>query len=83
MAIIRLPEPFWDIISQSIALYDSSVIQGSYIFAGDVLANMNSSLWSAYAFEEHLSREFFPNLGAVDVAVVDAASRSTHHTSPS
>lgn len=75
--MIRQPEPFWDMVSQSIELYDTSLAQGSYIFAGDVLASMNSSLWAAYAFEEHLSRELFPFLGAVDVAVVDAVSRYT------
>ena len=63
------PEPFYDILSQSIALYDTNLIQGFYVFAGSVLQDMNSSLWKDWDLPGHLQQSYFPHLGKAHVTV--------------
>lgn len=66
------PAPFYDMLAQSVDLYDANVIQGFYLFAGSVLQDMNSSLWNQWDFPGHLRREYFPYLGRATLTVSDS-----------
>ena len=63
------PAPFYDLLSQSISMYDSNDIQGFYTFAGSVLQQMNSSLWKQWDLPGHLEKSYFPHLGSAHVEV--------------
>jgi hypothetical protein len=63
------PAPFYDLLAQSVDLYDTNVIQGFYAFAGSVLQDMNSSLWQAWDLPGHLGDLYFPHLGRAHVTV--------------
>ena len=66
------PAPFYDMLAQSVDLYDANVIQGFYLFAGSVLQDMNSSLWNQWDLPGHLRREYFPYLGRATLTVSDS-----------
>ena len=66
------PGPFWSLIEASRKLYDAGAVQGSYIFAGSVLPDMNQTIWDGFAFEDNLGKLYFPFVGEVSVVAVDA-----------
>lgn len=63
------PGPFYDLLEQSISLYDANVVQGFYAFAGSVLHSMNQTLWQTWDLPGHLSESYFPHLGRACVTV--------------
>jgi hypothetical protein len=74
------PAPFWDLLAQSLPLYDSGQIQGFYVFAGDVISDgadsrshMNTTIWGEFDLENQLTIRVGPYLGSVDVTVVDGS----------
>ena len=71
------PEPFYDLLSQSVALYDANVIQGFYTFAGSVLQSMNASLWQTWDLPGNLRKEYFPYLGKACVTVMATGEDGT------
>jgi hypothetical protein len=63
------PAPFYDLLSQSVELYDAGQISGFYVFAGSVLRDMNSSLWQQWDLPGRLEKLYFPYLGTGHVTV--------------
>ena len=72
------PAPFYDLLEQSVALYDAGAVQGFYLFAGSVLQNMNASLWAEWDLPGHLAKSVFPWVGAADVTVIGSPRAWTH-----
>ena len=70
------PGPFYDLLAQSVDLYDANVVQGVYIFAGSVLQAKSSSWWQRWDLPGHLQRSYFPFLGRASITVRDATSQS-------
>lgn len=68
------PGPFVDMLSQSLALYETMLVQGFYLFSGTSLPAMNRSLWEAWGLPSHLQSMYWPWLGAASVAVLDATT---------
>jgi hypothetical protein len=52
-------------------MYDAGTIEGVYVFAGSVLADMNRSLWASWDLPGHLDAALQPWLGSATVTVVD------------
>jgi hypothetical protein len=68
-----LPPPsFYDMLSQSIELYDRNEIGGFFVFAGNALRTMNATEWKAYDLSARLSQSYFPWLGNATVTVTAA-----------
>ena len=63
------PAPFYDLLRQSVDMYDDGRVQGFFLFAGSVLKSMNSSLWQKWDLPGHLEMDYFPHLGTATVAV--------------
>ena len=70
------PGPFYDILEQSITLYDQGEVQGFYLFAGTSLAQMNASLWDEWALPDTLEQTYFRYLGGGTLSVAIACSTS-------
>jgi hypothetical protein len=68
------PAPFYDILAQSVGMYDANEIQGFYAFAGSVLRDMNSSLWQEWDLSGHLAELYFPHLGRAHVTLLPTAA---------
>ncbi len=65
------PAPFYNLLEQSVDLYDRNLIQGYYVFAGSVLSSMNASLWESWDMEAKLSASYFPWQGSATISVLD------------
>jgi len=63
------PAPFYDLLRQSVDMYDDGRVQGFFLFAGSVLKSMNSSLWQEWDLPGQLEMDYFPHLGTATVAV--------------
>ena len=50
------PAPFYDLLRQSLALYDRNQVQGFALFAGDVLSTMNATTWQEWDLPGNLDR---------------------------
>jgi hypothetical protein len=70
------PSPFYDMLEQSIELYESMQAQGFFLFAGTQLSLMNASLWQHWALPEHLEKLYWPWVGGAEVTVVDEKDAS-------
>ena len=79
------PEPFYSVLNTSVTLYDTNLIQGFYVFAGDVISDSNSTLkgsrshmnateWQRWDLGNQIASITSPYLGSVDVYVVDSAT---------
>ena len=68
------PAPFYDLLRQSLTMYDDNRVQGFYTFAGNALSRMNASLWAEWALPTHLAEMYTPWIGTAMVRVVDAAT---------
>ena len=68
------PAEFYQLLAQSIDLYDQGLVQGFFVFAGSVLQKMNASLWAAWDIPGFLDREYQPYLGSAIVTARDANS---------
>ena len=68
------PAPFYDLLNQSIALYDANLVSGFFLFAGTVLSKMNASLWREWDLPGHLS-PYFQRLGSAELTVTDATTQ--------
>jgi hypothetical protein len=66
------PAPFYNLLEQSVDLYDRNIIQGFYVFAGSVLSSMNATLWDSWDMEAKLSASYFPWQGAATISVLDS-----------
>lgn len=73
------PAPFYDLLRQSIALYDEGLIGGCYLFAGSTLARMNASHWAAVGLPAWLDGHYQPHLGAAELRVLDAETGAPLH----
>eukprot|EP01052_Picozoa_sp_SAG31_P044151 SAG31_NODE_7596_length_1644_cov_1.820712_2_plen_227_part_01 len=74
-----LPPPsFYDMLSQSIELYDRNEIEGFFVFAGNALQGMNATEWQAYNLPAHLKHSYFPWLGSATVSVTAAVGEGTN-----
>ena len=68
------PEPFYDLLQQSIEMYAAGDAQGFFLFAGTTLSLMNASLWSEWALPTRLESLYFGFLGDATLTVADAAT---------
>jgi hypothetical protein len=68
------PAPFYDMLEQSVALYDDNRAQGFYIFAGNQLSRMNRTQWESWRLPAKLHHSTHAWLGDAHVHVRDAAS---------
>lgn len=66
------PGPFWSLVEAARTLVDTGTVQGTYIFAGSVLSDMNKTIWDGFDFSNNLDRMYFPYVGEVSVEAVDA-----------
>ena len=69
------PAPFYDLLTQSVAMYDVNQIQGFYVFAGTTLSRMNASVWAEWELPSHLNESLWPWVGGAVVRVLDAATK--------
>ena len=70
------PSSFYNVLDASIDMYDRGDIGGFFVFAGSVLAGMNSSLWHKWDLPGHLDAHVQPWLGSAVVTVVDSTTHS-------
>lgn len=64
------PSSFYDMLEQSIEMYDRLSIEGFFVFAGSALQTMNASEWAAYDMPAQLHERYFQWLGSARVSVV-------------
>lgn len=69
------PSSFYDMLSQSIELYDAAEIEGFFVFSGSALQTMNTSEWELYNIPEHLEKLYFPWMGSATVSVREAGRK--------
>jgi hypothetical protein len=69
------PDIFYELLNQSIDLYDRAEIEGFFLFAGSVLEQMNSTMWERWDIPSHLDDNYFPFLGTATVTVEDRSTR--------
>ena len=68
------PASFYDMLTQSIDMYEQTTVQGFFIFSGSALHDMNASTWKAFDIPTHLEALYFPHLGSAVVSVSDATT---------
>ena len=69
------PDTFYELLNQSIDLYDRAEIEGFFLFAGSILEQMNRTMWERWDIPSHLENTYFPYLGTATVTVVDGSTR--------